>query len=61
MLWRLTRKEFEQQKGEANRRAMKAIIESGEKPGLLAYFGKQPVAWCSVVSLTFLPFKFFAG
>ena len=29
MLWRLTRKEFEQQKGEANRRAMKAIIESG--------------------------------
>ena len=48
MLWRLTRKEFEQQKGEANRRAMKAIIESGEKPGLLAYLGKRPVAWCSV-------------
>ena len=48
MLWRLTRKEFEQQKGEANRRAMKAIIESGEKPGLLVYSGMQPVAWCSV-------------
>lgn len=48
MLWRLTRKEFEQQKGEANRQAMKAIIESGQKPGLLAYSGKQPVAWCSV-------------
>ena len=48
MLWRLTRKEFEQQKGKANREAMKAIVESGKKPGLLAYSGKQPVAWCSV-------------
>ena len=37
MLWRLTRKEFEQQKGKANREAMKAIVESGKKPGLLAY------------------------
>jgi GNAT superfamily N-acetyltransferase len=48
MLWRLTRKEFEQQKGEGNRQAMKTIIEAGQKPGLLAYAGKQPVAWCSV-------------
>lgn len=48
MLWRLRRKEFEQLKGEGNRRAMKTIIESGQKPGLLAYAGKQPVAWCSV-------------
>ena len=48
MLWRLTRKEFEQQKGEANRQAMKAIVESGGIPGLLAYSGKQPIAWCSV-------------
>ena len=48
MLWRLTRKEFEQQKGEANRLAMKAIVESGDKPGLLAYSGKQAIAWCSV-------------
>jgi GNAT superfamily N-acetyltransferase len=48
MLWRLTRKEFEQQKGKGNREAMKAIVESGKKPGLLAYSDKQPVAWCSV-------------
>jgi len=48
MLWRLTRKEFEQQKGEANRQAMKAIVESGGIPGLLAYSRKQPIAWCSV-------------
>ena len=48
MLWRLTRKEFEQQKGEANRQAMQTIVNSGEIPGLLAYSEKQPVAWCSV-------------
>ncbi len=48
MLWRLTRKEFEAQKGEANRRAMQGIVNSGEIPGLLAYSGQQPVAWCSV-------------
>ena len=48
MLWRLTRKEFEQQKGGGNRRAMQAIIESGQKPGLLFYSNNQPVAWCSV-------------
>jgi len=48
MLWRLTRKEFEQQKGEVNRRAMKSIVASGEIPGLLAYSEEQPVAWCSV-------------
>jgi GNAT superfamily N-acetyltransferase len=48
MLWRLTRKEFEQQKGEVNRQAMKTIVESGNIPGILAYSQKQPVAWCSV-------------
>ena len=48
MLWRLTRKEFERQKGEANRQAMKIIVESGNIPGILAYSQKQPVAWCSV-------------
>jgi len=48
MLWRLTRKEFENQKGEGNRRAMKALIQSGEIPGILALSADRPVAWCSV-------------
>ena len=48
MLWRLKRSEFEQQKGKKNKQAMKAIIESGEVPGILAYHKRQPVAWCSV-------------
>jgi hypothetical protein len=48
MWWRLTAKQFEQQKGEANRRAMKRIVRSGEIPGLLAYHDGEPVGWCSV-------------
>ena len=48
MWWRLKRSEFEKQKGEGNKRAMKKIITSGEVPGVLAYKDGQPVAWCSV-------------
>ncbi len=48
MWWRLKHSEFEAQKGERNRRAMKAIVESGEVPGLLAYVASRPVGWCSV-------------
>ena len=48
MWWRLTRREFEQQQGEGNRQAMKAIVDSGQVPGILAYLHGQPVGWCSV-------------
>jgi len=48
MWWRLSRKEFETQQGEGNRRAMKAIVESGRVPGILGYSAGKPVAWCSV-------------
>ena len=48
MWWRLKRSEFERQKGEGNRRAMKRIVDSGEIPGILAYAKDQPIAWCSV-------------
>jgi predicted GNAT family acetyltransferase len=48
MWWRLKRSEYERQKGEGNRKAMKTIVERGEIPGILAYFEGMPVAWCSV-------------
>jgi GNAT superfamily N-acetyltransferase len=48
MWWRLKGSEFEAQAGEANQRAMKAIVESGEVPGILAYQMELPVGWCSV-------------
>jgi GNAT superfamily N-acetyltransferase len=48
MWWRLKRSEFEQQKGEGNRQALKAIVEAGQIPGILAYAAGQPVGWCSI-------------
>ncbi len=48
MWWRQTRAEFDRMKGEANRQAMKALVESGHVPGILAYSGGKPVGWCSV-------------
>ncbi len=48
MWWRLTRREFEQQQGQANKRAMHAIVGSGEVPGILAYRDERPVGWCGV-------------
>jgi GNAT superfamily N-acetyltransferase len=48
MVWRLKYAEFERQKGEANRRDFKALVESGAAPGLLGYLSEQPVAWCAV-------------
>lgn len=48
MFWRQTRAEFEQRKGEKNRRAMKRLIDQGTVPGLLAYDDDSPVGWCSL-------------
>lgn len=48
MTWRLKRAVFEQQKGEGNRLALKSIVETGKKPGLLGYYDGVPVAWCAV-------------
>lgn len=48
MWWRSTRREFEERGGEGNRQAMKAIVDSGEVPGILAYHQGEPVGWCSV-------------
>lgn len=48
MAWRLPRKKWQAGKGEGNRRALRRIVASGEKPGILGYLGREPVAWCSV-------------
>jgi GNAT superfamily N-acetyltransferase len=48
MWWRLSRREFKELQGEGNRLAMKAIVESGEVPGILSYCDGNPVGWCSV-------------
>ena len=48
MWFRLTNKEFEAAKGEGNREAMKALVDSGDEPGILAYVDGEPAAWCAV-------------
>ncbi len=48
MWWRVSSREFNAQKGEKNRRAMKAIVGGGAIPGILAYHEGTPVGWCSV-------------
>jgi GNAT superfamily N-acetyltransferase len=48
MWWRTSRSQFEKQGNEGNRQAMKAIVESGEVPGIIAYLDEQPAGWCSV-------------
>lgn len=45
---RLTRREYEERKGERNRRALASLVARGPPPGLLAYRGGEPVAWVAV-------------
>jgi len=48
MWWRLLRSEFYQKQGYENKVSMKKIVDSGEIPGILGYFGDEPVGWCAV-------------
>ena len=48
MVWRLRRKDWEAGKRAGNKRALRRIVESGERPGILAYDGRVPVGWCAV-------------
>jgi len=45
---RLTRAQYEKQKGEGNRRAMRALVDGGRVPGLIAYVGGEPAGWISI-------------
>ena len=55
MWWRLTGKQFEEQKGQGNREAMRRIVQSGEVPGILAYADGLPVGWCSIAAREAFP------
>jgi GNAT superfamily N-acetyltransferase len=48
MYWRLTRSQYDEQQGEFNRRNIKALVDSGNIPGILAYVDDEPVGWCSI-------------
>jgi len=48
MYWRLPRGQWSAAKGRKNKSLLRKIVSSDEKPGLLAYAGKEPVAWCAI-------------
>ena len=48
MTWRLPRAEFNRNKGEANRNALRNLVRKGPAPGVLAYVDGKPVGWCAV-------------
>jgi GNAT superfamily N-acetyltransferase len=48
MVWRLERARYEAGKGAGNRRALRRLVEGGARPGVIAYAGREPVAWCAV-------------
>lgn len=48
MTWRLKKSVFEMQKGNVNKRSMKALIEGNETVGILAYIDGEPIGWCAV-------------
>ena len=48
MWFRLSRSQWEKQKGPGNKRAMQHLVRSGQVPGILAYHQSEAIAWCSV-------------
>lgn len=48
MWWRLKRSEYNKSKGAGNKKKMKKIVDDGIVPGLLVYYNKETIGWCSV-------------
>lgn len=48
MTWRLSRAEFNRNKGDANRLVLHNMVRTGPAPGVLAYANGKPVGWCAV-------------
>jgi GNAT superfamily N-acetyltransferase len=48
MFPRLPRAEYEEQKGDGNRRALRRLVKKGVVPGVLAYERGEPVGWCAI-------------
>jgi GNAT superfamily N-acetyltransferase len=48
LFWRIPGPEFRRKSASAKRRAMKALVDAGARPGLLAYVGDKPVGWCAL-------------
>jgi GNAT superfamily N-acetyltransferase len=48
MWWRAAPADFRADKGKGNKNALRRLVRSGLEPGILAYYGDEPVGWCAV-------------
>ncbi|MCP5062940.1 MAG: GNAT family N-acetyltransferase [Ignavibacteriae bacterium] len=48
MYWRLLNKDFENQKGSGNKKAMQKLVKTKEQIGIIMYLDGVPIGWCSV-------------
>jgi len=48
MWWRLKRSQYEKQKGEGNKKAIKKIVNAETIPGILTYHDGKPIGWCAI-------------
>jgi GNAT superfamily N-acetyltransferase len=48
MHWKLKKSLFEQTKGDGNKQLMRASVQNGDEPGIIAYDRGKPIAWCAV-------------
>jgi GNAT superfamily N-acetyltransferase len=46
--WKLRGKAYEENTGEPARQMQKSVVDSGTVPGLLAFYGDEPVGWIAV-------------
>jgi GNAT superfamily N-acetyltransferase len=52
LIFRVPREDWDARPVELNRDEMRALVEAGRRPGLVAYDDGVPVGWCSVAPLT---------
>ncbi|MFH2048703.1 MAG: GNAT family N-acetyltransferase [bacterium] len=55
MALRLLKAQFDYQKGDQNKMAMKDIIKKGRVPGVMAYYKTEPIGWCSIEPREYFP------
>jgi|SRR5215470_19660832 len=48
MWWRVSRAEWEKNKGEGNRKALKRIVDANCPVGILGFQAEEPIAWCAI-------------
>jgi GNAT superfamily N-acetyltransferase len=55
MLYRSTTSEFQENKYEGNRKAMRKLVEAGQPIGLIALIDTEPIGWISLAPRQHLP------